>query len=76
MAQLKLNVVLFDGETMADMKAILTHGHEVECTVESTHSHRYVLTFTGEGDVLRSIKRRYADLDENIDKLVDKPVDE
>ena len=69
---MQLNVVLFDGETMDDMKAILTHGHEVECTVKSTHGHWHTLIFVGEDDVLLSIKRRYADLDENIDKLVGK----
>lgn len=62
MAQLKLNVVLFDGETIEDVVSTITQGYDVQCEYAPGHNQWSMLIFTGPESVLRIIKLRYRHL--------------
>lgn len=73
MAQLELDVVLFDGETVEDVAAILTIGRDVRWELGPAHNCWPTLIFTGPDEVLKSIRRRYNNLGKNTGKLTGKP---
>lgn len=73
MAQLELDVVLLDGETVDDVIKYLTRGHDVTCVVGPQHNCWPTLVIDGPADTLRSIRRRYDNWGKNTGKLVGKP---